>query len=116
MYSIMYSIVVFISLLLFNLLAGFVLTGYQWQNVGYSSFVLLCNFLFVLAIQNSRLKDAFKVSLSFVLPLIGVIEFVLAVMAAPVLSDNISLMVVAFLLVFQFLVFLFLNMVSQKID
>ena len=110
------SAIVFISLLVLNVLAGLIFTDYQWINVGCSSLVLLFNYLFIVALQRGKLKDAFKVSLSFILPFIGIIEFVLATVASPDPSNNVALMTVLVLLVFQLLLFLSLNFVSQKID
>ncbi len=110
----MYSAVCFISLLVLNIMAGLIFTDYQWSNVGYSSLMLFCNYMFIKAVQWSKMKDAFKISLSFILPFIGLIEFVLAIVAAPTLSDDVPFMVILVLIVLQLLLFLTLSLVSKN--
>ena len=68
-------------LLIVNVLAGFMFNGYEWTNVSYSSIVLIVNLVFIILLQTVNLKDAFKIALSVFLPITGIIEFVLALLA-----------------------------------
>lgn len=112
----MYNLIILLLLLVVNVLAGLIFKGYEWANVGYSSIVLIVNTLFIFMLQTVNLKDAFKITLSFLLPVIGIIEFVLAVLAPAEFAENVHLMGVIGLVVFQILVFLIINVVSQKVD
>lgn len=111
-----YNLVVFLMLLVTNVLAGLIFKGYEWQNVGFSSIVLIANFLFVILLQTINLKDAFKITLSFFLPFMGIIELILAILAPVEFYDNVYLMGIIGLIVFQIFVFLVINVVSQKVD
>ncbi len=112
----MYILFSFLIILVLNLLAGLLFSGYEWANVGISSAVLLFNYLFLEWVRRSKLKDALKVSLSCILPVIGVIEFVLALMAPATVTENVLLMVIVVLLALQALLSMALNLVSSKID
>lgn len=111
-----YNLTVILMLLTVNVLAGLIFKGYEWENVGFSSIVLIANFLFVIVLQTINLKDAFKITLSFFLPFMGIIELILAILAPVEFYDNVYLMGIIGLVVFQILVFLIINVVSQKID
>ena len=111
-----YNLLVFLLLLAVNVLAGLIFNGYEWQNVGISSIVLIANFLFIFMLQTMNLKDAFKIALSFILPFMGIVELILAILAPAGFSDNVYLMGIIGLVASQILVFLIINVVSQKVD
>lgn len=111
-----YNFAFLLIALLVNVLAGLIFIGYEWENVGFSSIVLICNFLMILMLQTMKLKDAFKISLSFLFPFLGIIEFVLAVMAPTEFADNLYLMSIIGLIALQIVVFLSVNVVSEKVE
>lgn len=110
----MYNLIVFCLLLVVNVLAGFMFNGYEWTNVCYSSSVLIVNLVFIIMLQTVNLKDAFKIAMSVFLPVIGVIEFVLTLLAPKEFAENGYLMGLIGFIAFQMLVFLIINVVSKK--
>lgn len=110
------SFIIFILLLVINILAGLVFREYEYYKVAFSSFVIICNFFFIMVLQKIVIKDAFKIALSFFLPFIALIELILAVMTPYKLENNYYLMGVVSLLFLQFFVFFIINIVSKKID
>ncbi|MBO7193267.1 MAG: hypothetical protein J6V23_09125 [Bacteroidaceae bacterium] len=111
-----YNLIVFLILLAVNVFAGLLFSGYEWQSVCYTSAVLLVNFIFVQLLLSAKIKDAFKISLSFIFSFFGIIEFVLAAVADTEFADNYCLMGIVGLVVVQILLFLIVNLVSQKVD
>ena len=110
----LYNLIVFCLLLIVNVLAGFMFNGYEWTNVCYSSIVLIVNLVFIILLQTVNLKDAFKIALSVFLPITGIIEFVLALLAPNEFAENGYLMGLIGLIAFQILTFLIINVVSKK--
>lgn len=111
----MYNLIILLIALVINVLAGLIFKDYQWENVGFSSAVLVCNSLFLYLVGSINLKDSFKISLSFILPLLGIIELILAIIAPASLSDNMYLMGIIGLVAFQAITFLLVNLVSKKV-
>lgn len=109
-----YSLCTLFIMLVVNVLAGALLKCYEWSNVGCTSAVMVCNFLLWIAVQSSKMKEAFKISLSFIFPVLEVAELVLAVLAPAQVEDNVYLVSVVSLMAIQLLLYLCLNLVSQK--
>ena len=101
-------------LIALNTLAGLMFDGYDWANVGLTSVVLVCNFLLVHVLYLLRIKDAFKITLSFLFPFFEVIEYVLAILAPVALTNNIHLMCIVSLIFFQIMLLLIINVVSKN--
>lgn len=112
----MYNLIILFIALVINVLVGLIFKDYQWENVGFSSAVLLFNSLFLHIIGTVNLKDSFKISLFFILPLLGIIELILAIIAPTSFSNNIYLMGIIGIIAFQIIIFLLVNLVSQKIE
>lgn len=109
-----YSLSTLFIILVANVLAGALLTCYEWLNVAYTSAIVVCNFLLWIAIQYSRMKEAFKISLSFLFPVLEVAELVLAVLSPADVEDNVYLVAIILLMAIQLLLCLCLNLVSQN--
>ena len=112
----MYNLIILLIALVINVLAKLIFKDYQWENVGFSSAVLVFNSLFLYLAGTVSLKDSFKISLSFILLLLGIIELILAIIAPASFSDNMYLMGVIGLVAFQLITFLLVYLVSQKIE
>ena len=66
-----------IILLLVNAILGLVITAYQSTNVFLNSAVILLSGIALWGVLSTNLKDAFKISLTSLFALIGVIEYIL---------------------------------------
>ncbi len=76
------------AILIANILIGVILSSYSFANVCISSFVIIVTTLLLIVVQTCALKDAFKISLSFIYLLIGVLEFILSLFSPQQFNDN----------------------------
>lgn len=104
-----------VILLVANILVGTILTCYCGFNVAVSSTVVLLTAAMLYVVNSITLKDAFKVSLSILFTLGGLIEFVISLFMPSRLSDNWGVIVIITLLALQGLILLLANTVSTKI-
>ena len=102
-------------LLVTNILFGAILSCYDGFNMAVSSSVILLTALTLYIVKSIRLKDAFKVSLTLLFALSGVIEFFISLFISSRFSDNWGIMVIIALLILQGLILLLTNTVSTKI-
>ena len=75
-------------ILIVNVLCGFVLSSYTLFNCVLSSCVIIVNVIALTVITAVKLKDAFKISLSILFPLMGLIEFVFSLLSSESVQDN----------------------------
>lgn len=104
-----------VILLVANISVGTILTCYSGFNVAISSTVVLLTAAMLYVVNSITLKDAFKVSLSILFTLGGIIEFVISLFMLPHFSDNWGVIAIITLLVVQGLILLLANTVSTKI-
>lgn len=104
-----------IILLVTNILFGAILSYYDYFNVTVSSIVILVTSIILYVISSINLKDAFKVSLTLLFALSGVIEFIISLFMPSQFSDNWGLIAIIFLMAIQVLIILITNMISTKI-
>lgn len=109
-----YVFIVFILFFAINLLAGAIFSGYERFNLVFTSVVLLVNLAFLCTLCKNFLKDAFKISLTFLFVVSGVVEFVLAALSPAVFSDNVYVMSVATIVAIQLLLLVITYLFSIK--
>lgn len=107
------NILIALLLICINALAGFIFTEYHWQNVVFSSLVIISNSIFLMTLCMSKLKTALKVSLSFILPILGLMEFVLAIISPCSLENNGYIMGIVMLLVIQIIILTIIRITSK---
>lgn len=101
-------------LILFNVLAGIILKEYLLENyIIASSCVILINAILLLLVSNSEMKDAFKVSYSLLFPFLGLVEFILAVLAPNTWEDNIYFVFIMGIIVLQLIMFFAANKITK---
>lgn len=96
-----------------NISAGIIVTEYQTFNVVVSSSVIMLNFGVLYLLHSLEIKDAFGISLSFVLPFIGIIEVIMSIMMPADWHDNIWLILLFGLIAFQVLMVFAVNLNSK---
>lgn len=104
-----------VILLVINILFGAILSCYKGFNVVVSSIVVLLTATMLYMANCIILKDAFKVSLSILFSLGGLIAFVISMFMPSHFSDNWGIIVIITLLALQGLILLLANTVSTKI-
>lgn len=82
------SPIFYILLLVINIVAGLILTGYPIVNTAINSVVLFVALLLAVWVNRTRLLSAFRLSLSFSLPSLTLIEFVIGCLAPSHFQDN----------------------------
>lgn len=99
----MKSLTFIVSLILIavNIVAGLILKDYHTENVVMSSCVLAVNTLLMWWVAQSPMKDAFKVSFHILFPILGLIEFILAVIAPSQWENNYYFIGITLCLAFQ---------------
>ena len=108
------SPIFYIVLLVINLIAGFILSAYPTFNMAFNSVVFLITMFFALWINGSHIHSAFKISLSFILPLFALIEFVLGCFAPAHIHDNWAIILVLSLMVFEWVAIYTVIKCSEK--
>jgi len=76
--KIMKHIFIYVGLLLLilNSIFGLISSTYKPLNWISNDIIIICNTLLLGFLANSKLKDGFKISMSFILPIIGLIQLI----------------------------------------
>ncbi len=109
--------IVTIGLLWFvvNGLFGLLLSAYAWTNVAVSSVVIAATAALLLWVNGKVLCDAFKVSLSILFALAGVVEYGIACLMPARLQDNWGSIALLLLLTLQVALVVVTRVVSNKV-
>lgn len=84
-----------------NILFGLILTEYQTFNVCVNSGVIMINTALLLALEKLKPKDAFSISLSVFIIILGFIQFILGLVSPPSFVDNWHLITMIIITVFE---------------
>ena len=95
------SPIFYIPLLVINIVAGLILSGYPIVNTVINSVVLLVAMAFAVWINRNQLLSAFCYSLSFILPTFTLIEFVVGCFAPTQIEDNWAVIINLCLIAFE---------------
>ena len=87
------SPIFYILLLIINIVAGLILSGYPIVNMAITIVVLFVAVLLAVRVNRARLLSAFRLSLSFSLPSFTLIEFVIGCLAPSQFQDNWAIIV-----------------------
>ncbi len=102
-------------LLVANILLGLILSFYGGCNVVLSSLVIIGTGLLLYLIQTIKLKDAYKVSLTFLFTIAGCLELILSLISPNRFIDNWWLIIVIILMAFEAIILIVTNTISTKI-
>ena len=102
-------------LLVVNLLFGFILSSYEWINVAISSSTIVITMLLCILGNQSIIKDGFKVALILLFAIIGLLEYLIAVIMPSRFADNWCLIVIFLLLGLEVFLLIVANITSTKI-
>lgn len=90
-----------IILLISNILIGLIVSSYETFNVCLTSVVIIATTLLLGWLSSSNLKDAFKISLTVLFSFLGLVEFVLGLVAPSQFEDNWYLVVIIVLIIIE---------------
>ena len=100
-------------LLLLNFILGVIFSVYKPFNIGLNSAVIFLNTLLLYILGVSKIKDGFKISLSFLFLIAAIIEFRWALFIPSMLENNIALAMLILLFVGQLILFTICYFVSK---
>ena len=99
-----------------NLLLGLIITAYSWLNVIISTAVIILAIILLLVVNyRLTLKDGCKVGFNFIIPAIGIFQYLLAVVMPSRFSDNWGLIILVVLAAIEAMLLIVANSVSTKI-
>ena len=90
-----------IILLISNILIGLIASSYETFNVCLTSVVIIATTLLLGWLSSSNLKDAFKISLTVLFSFLGLVEFVLGLIAPSQFENNWYLVVIIVLIIIE---------------
>lgn len=100
-------------LLVANILIGLITTSYETFNWILSSVVIIATIVLLGWLSSSSLRDAFKISLSFLFSFLGLVEYILAIVAPSQFADNWYLIVIVGLIIIESLFVIASNKASK---
>lgn len=103
-----------IILLVVNGLFGLIISAYQSTNVYLNSVVILLGGIVLWAVTSTQLKDAYKISLTSLFVIVGIIEFVLGLFAPTEWSNNWFVILLIAVLAVENIIILLTNFVTNK--
>lgn len=105
-----------IAVLVVNILAGLLLSGYHTFNVVATSVVVVLTAALMYITECITMKDAFRVSLPFTFAILGVIMFLLMLFSNHQLQDNGSVIVSLVILMIEAVILYIMHRVSKQIQ
>ena len=101
--------------LIVNVLFGLLLSGYSYFNMGVNCGVIALNAALLLGLYKFNMRDAFRIALSFLFVIVGLIELILGCFMQQQLQDNACLIAIVILLFAKISLFVIVNILSNKI-
>lgn len=98
-----------------NVLFGLLLSGYSYFNMGVNCGVIVLNTALLYCLYQFNIRDAFRIALSFLFVIIGLIELILGCFMQQHLQDNACLIAILILLFAEISLFVIVNILSNKI-
>lgn len=102
-------------LVIVNLLLGLIISAYRCINLVASTVILVLTAV-VLLLVNGRmsLKDGYVVSLNILIPIIGLIQYLIAILMPSRFSDNWGLITLLVLISIEAILLVATNSISKK--
>lgn len=105
----------FIILLIINIIAGIILTAYPTFNTVLNSCVLAIAFVFSVWLSNGKINTPFRLSLSFFIPTVTLIEFIIGIFSPHQFQDNWGIIAILILVAFEaFLIYSVMHRSKKK--
>ena len=101
--------------LVFNVLLGLLLSKYSYFNMGVNCGVIALNTTLLFSLYVLNMRDAFRISFSFLFAIFAIIEIILGCLMPQQLQDNGYLIALLVLLFFEIALIVVTNILSNKI-
>lgn len=106
-------LIIGVILLLANIAIGLIVSSYSTFNVCMSSAIIIATTLLLWVMAKSKMKDGFKIGLSFLFALLGLAEFVLAILSPEQYKDNWYLIAIILLVIIESIFVVFSSLTSK---
>lgn len=101
--------------LIVNALLGLLLSKYDYFNMGVNCGVIVLNSVLLFCLWQFNLRDAFRISFSFLFSVLSIAELVLGCLMTQKLEDNGYLIAIIAILFVEIALFVITNIMSNKI-
>lgn len=101
--------------LVVNILLGLLLSKYDYFNMGANCGVIALNTALLFCLYQFNMRDVFRISLSFIFAIVGLIELILGCFMQQHLQDNACLIAILIFLFAEVSLFVIVNILSNKI-
>ena len=102
--------------LVVNILLGLLLSKYDYFNMGVNCGVIALNSALLFCLWQFNLRDAFRISFTFLFSFLGIVELVLGCLIPQKLEDNGYLIAIIAILFVEIALFVITNIMSNKIN
>ncbi len=102
--------------LIVNVLLGLLLSRYDCFNMGVNCGVIALNSALLFCLWQFNLRDAFRISFSFLFSVLSIVELVLGCLIPQKLEDNGYLIAIIAILFVEITLFVITNILSNKIN
>ena len=98
-----------------NVLLGLLLSKYDYFNMGVNCGVIALNTALLSCLYQFKMRDSFRIALSFLFVIVGLIELIIGCFMQQHLQDNACLIAILILLSAEISLFVIVNILSNKI-
>lgn len=109
-----YILTIGIAFLILNILIGLICSSLSWVNISASSVAILLNTALAYYMSGDNVKTPFEISLMFIIPIITIIEYLIALFMSNKLENNYVLIIILILLFLESIIYLSIKKVSTK--
>ena len=102
-------------LLVLNVLIGLIVSSYSTFNVCLTSGIIVLSFALIEMLKHAKLRDAFRISLTFIFAFFMLVCLVLGVLSPETFKDNWYIVAIIVILVFEVITLLTTSFVSQMV-
>lgn len=103
------------ALLILNSILGHLISSFSLFNVVYTSIVILLTGTLLFLLQIIRMRDAFTIPLSFMFSVMGIVAYILGLIAPHEIEDNGYIIATIIMITFGFIILLICNITSKSI-
>ena len=97
-----------------NSIIGLIFSFYPFVNWLTANFVITINVVLLNQLVKSKINDAFKVSLSFIFPVMGVITFILSLFMPEKIEDNLMFATMLIIFTFQLVLYIIVYLLKNN--
>lgn len=98
-----------------NTLIGVIVSAYPQFNLHLNNAIIVIHTLLILAVLMVNLKDAFRISLSFLFSTISLCMFICGFYVVPQFENNIFLIAMLVIVLFEIITLIVTNYITNKI-